>query len=72
MKFPNKVYNILKWMCIIAMPSLTVFLNVVLPIFGLSVTTTQNVVTVVGATATLIGGLIGISNVNYNKKKDGE
>lgn len=66
----NRLYDILKWICITALPATTVFLNVVLPIAGVPATTTQTVVTIIGATATLIGTLIGISSVNYNKKKE--
>ena len=66
----NRIYDILKWICITALPAMTVFLNVVLPITGVPATATQTVVTIIGATATLIGTLIGISSVNYNKKKE--
>ena len=66
----NRLYDILKWICITALPATTVFLNVVLPITGVPATTTQTVVTIIGATATLIGTLIGISSVSYNKKKE--
>lgn len=70
MIIPSKLYDILKWVCLTAIPALIVFLNVLLPSVGVSVETTSTVTKIIGAIATFIGTLIGISTINYNKKDD--
>ena len=69
MKFPDKVYNVLKWLCLIALPAIGVFCSVVLPVIGVSDETTKIVTTVIYAVATLIGALIGVSTKVYNDSK---
>lgn len=68
MIFPDKVYNILKWICLIAIPAVCVFLGVVLPACGVDPALTKNIITIVAAVGTLIGALIGVSNNNYYKE----
>ena len=69
MKISNKMYDVLKWIVIILIPALCVFLGVVLPIFGVSAELTKNIITILTALATFIGALIGISTKSYNKEE---
>ena len=69
MKIPDKLYNILKWVCLIALPAVNVFLLAVLPVLGVEKQTIAAVVTIISAVGTLIGALIGVSTVNYYKNQ---
>lgn len=72
MQFNNKVYDVLKWICLIFIPALATFLGVLLPQIGISMDITTTVITIVTAVGTFIGALIGISNATYSiegKKK---
>lgn len=66
MKLPNKVYDILKWTCLIFFPAmawgyseLAVIWN--LP-YGEQIPKTINII------AFVLGVLIGVSTLNYNKE----
>jgi len=66
MKIPDKLYDALKWVCLVCLPALATFLNVLLPAIGVASNTVSIVITVVTSLATFIGMLIGISTVAYN------
>lgn len=69
MKLNDKAYNILKWICLIALPSLTTCAAVILKVWNIcDESTITAIVTTSSAVATCIGGLIGISAVNYSKE----
>lgn len=70
MKLSDKVYNILKWVALIALPALATFWGVIGKVWELPYT--MQIVTTITAIATLIGALIGVSTMTYNKEKDGE
>ena len=70
MKLPDKVYNWLKWLCLIALPALATFYGVIGKVWDLP--HTAEIVTTITAVATLIGALIGVSTISYNKQKDGD
>lgn len=70
MKLSDKVYNILKWVALIALPALATFWGVIGKVWDLPYT--MQIVTTITAIATLIGALIGVSTMTYNKEKDGE
>ncbi|MBR3330648.1 MAG: holin [Mogibacterium sp.] len=69
MRLPDDVYNVLKYIALYVLPALATFVGTV----GIAVgwESTGIAVTIITATATFIGGLIGISAVNYNKDKEG-
>ncbi len=69
MKIPDKLYDILKWVALICIPAVLVFLSSVLPVLGVSVETTQAIVTIGSAVATLMGALLGISTVAYHQEQ---
>ena len=63
MKFTNKTYDLLKWLCIIAFPALATFYAVVAKIWGLPFET--QIPSTITAIATFIGALVGVSRLNY-------
>jgi hypothetical protein len=68
MKFSGKVYEILKWTCLICLPAITTFWLTLAGIwslpYGEAIGATMN------ALATFIGALIGISTKTYRKELD--
>lgn len=68
MKFPDKVYDVLKWLCLIALPALNAFLGAILPGCGVETDTIKLILTIISAVIAFIGALIGISTANYNKE----
>ena len=66
MKLPDKVYDILKWACLIASPAIIAFLTTIFTLY--KIPGVEVVTGTIAAVATLIGALIGISSVNYSKK----
>lgn len=70
MKLPDKVYDILKWICLIALPALAVLYAVLAKIwelpYGAEIPATIN------AVAVFIGSLIGISHINIKKEDEKE
>lgn len=65
----DKVYDKLKWICLIALPALAVFYAVIAKIWGLPFE--SEIPATINAVAVLIGSLIGISHINI-KKEDKE
>lgn len=67
MKLPNNVYDVLKYIVLIALPAIITFTNIVGVQLGYDMTTTIVVLT---AFNTLLGTLIGISSIKYNKENE--
>ena len=63
MKFPNKVYDLLKWLCIIVFPALATLYAVLAKIWGFPFET--QIPATITAIATFIGALVGVSSLNY-------
>lgn len=57
----NKLYDVLKWICLIVIPALITFLGVLLPVFEVDPETVKIVITIISASGTFLGTLIGIS-----------
>ena len=68
MKLSDKVYNVLKWIALLALPALATFWGVIGKVWDLPYT--MQIVTTITALATLIGTLIGVSTISYNKDKE--
>ena len=64
MILPDKAYNVLKWLCMIALPAVTSFYLVLDQVFGWGLA--DKVGTISTALCALIGALIGVSSRNYN------
>lgn len=58
---PDKAYQVLKWLALIALPALAVFAHVVGPAWGLPYV--DQTVTTLNALAVLVGALIGVSEL---------
>jgi hypothetical protein len=58
---PNNVYQILKWLGLIACPALATFVGVVGPVWGMPYV--DATVTTINATGLLVGALIGASHI---------
>ena len=65
MILPDKVYDILKWLLITFTPALIVLISTLGVIYNFD---TEVITLTIGAIATFLATLIGISNINYNKK----
>lgn len=66
----NKVYEILKWVALIALPALATLISVILPLWNIcdeSVVTA--IVGTITALATFLGTLLGVSTMKYRKSK---
>lgn len=70
MKLNDKVYNVLKWICLIALPAVAVFYYTLSKIWGLPFG--AEIPATINAVAVLIGALIGISQYNISKEGDSE
>ena len=62
----NRIYDVLKWVALIALPALAVFANTVLPVWGMG--NVDAIVTTINALSTLLGALLCVSTVKYNGK----
>ena len=65
MKLPDKVYDVLKWIVCIVLPSLTVAYVGLSEIWGWPYS--SEVAKTSAVICTLLGGLLGISTAQYNK-----
>ena len=66
MILPDKVYNILKYICLVAVPAIITFITTIFALYHIP--NVEIVVGTISAVATLIGRLIGLSTKAYNKK----
>lgn len=65
LQFNDKVYDILKWLCLIALPALSVLYSALAGVWGWPCA--QEVATTINAVVAFVGALIGISTASYNK-----
>ena len=65
MKLNDKVYTILKWICLTALPALTTLYGVIGT--TLHIPYTQEAITILVAVDTCLGTMIGVSTANYYK-----
>lgn len=68
MKLPDNLYNILKWLCLIASPAVCTLIVTLASLWGWNIPT-EAIVGTITAVTTFIGVLIGISTATYNKNK---
>lgn len=69
MKLPDKVYDVLKWACLIVLPALSVLYGTLASIWGLPYA--SQIPLTIEAIDVFLGALIGISHLNI-KKEDKE
>lgn len=66
MKLNDKVYNVLKWVALIALPACAVLYFTLAKIWGLPYG--AEITATINAVALFIGALIGVSQYNINKE----
>lgn len=67
MKLSNKVYDVLKWLVLVALPALTVAYVALAGIWGFPYA--DEVAKTSAAVCTLLGALLGVSTAQYNKEQ---
>lgn len=70
MKLSNKVYDILKWVALIALDALGVFYSTISDIWALPFG--DEVLKTCAAISLLIGTLIGVSSIKHKRETEGE
>ena len=65
MLIPDKLYNVLKWVCLVGLPACSVLVFTLGQIWAFDTTA---IVGTIAAIQTFLGALLGISNYNYNKQ----
>ena len=65
----NKVYDVLKWIAQMLLPALGTLYFALAGIWGLPFG--EEIVGTITAVDTFLGIILGISTINYNKKKEG-
>lgn len=68
MVFSNKIYDTLKWVCVIVLPALSILVKTLFALWSLPYGT--EIATTITALATFLGALLMISNVNYHNVVD--
>lgn len=69
MKMNDKVYNVLKWLCIVVSPALATLITGLGLLYGFQTEVIVGTITLVTA---FIGAVIGISSVQYHKALEEE
>lgn len=67
MKLPDKVYDALKWICMICIPALATAYVGLAAVWGWPFA--DEVAKTAAVVCTLLGALLGISTAQYNKDK---
>ena len=67
MNLPNKVYDVLKWVAMVAVDAFATAFAVIAQAWGAPMEIVTPVVITLTAVGALIGALIGVSTANYNK-----
>lgn len=68
MKLPDRVYDILKWICLIVLPALSVLYATLAGIWGLPYA--SQIPLTIDAIDVFLGALIGISHLSIKKEGD--
>jgi len=67
MIFSNKVYDVLKWLCIIVLPAISTLYWTLASLWGLPYA--EQITGTIAAVGTFLGVLIGISSRSYYSKE---
>lgn len=65
MVLPDKIYNILKWVCLIVIPALNILLATLGALYGWSWVTIA--IGTIDAVATFVGSILGFGSIKYQK-----
>lgn len=66
----NKVYDILKWVALVALPAIATLYAVIAGIWNLPFA--EQIPATITAVNACLGAFIGVSSVRYNKTEGGE
>ena len=66
LQLPNKVYDALKWVLLIAVPAFISLFTTLAKVWNWDIPL-EAIIATITAFATFIGALIGISSINYKK-----
>ncbi len=66
MMIPNKVYDVLKWICMVGLPALATLWFALGKIWGFPYL--AEIEATIIAIDTFLGAVLGISSINYNSK----
>ena len=64
---PNKIFDLLKWIAIVCLPSISTFIVVISRIWNWA-DLGSLIAQTITAVAVLLGALLGISTIQYNKE----
>lgn len=67
---PNKVYDVLKWVCLVCLPAVCVLVSTLGTVWSWG--DTQQIVETIAAVEVFLGALLGVSCYQYSKQKEGE
>jgi len=67
MKMNSKVYDVLKWICLIVSPAICTLIVTLANLWGWNIPT-EAIVGTITAITTFIGVILGISNIQYVKE----
>lgn len=70
MKIPNKVYDVLKWLVVIVIPACTTAYVGLSAVWGWPFA--EPIAKTSAIVCTLLGAILGISTINYNKQQPPE
>lgn len=70
MKMTNKIYDVLKWVTMIALPAIGTLYFTLSGIWGFPYA--EQVIGTITAISTFLGVILGISTSQYNKSKKGK
>lgn len=68
MKLPDRIYDVLKWLVLVVIPSLTTFYKVLDTVFKWGYA--DIVLTISAAACACLGGILGFSTAQYNKETE--
>lgn len=64
---PNKLYDILKWIAVVVIDAVALFIKAVFPVWNIPYA--DEITTTLIALGTLLGALLGISSIQYRSKQ---
>ena len=66
MALPNKVYDILKWLCILGLPALSALYSTLAGIWNLPFA--EQIPATITAGTAFLGTILGVSSISYKQK----
>lgn len=64
----NKIYDLLKWICLIVLPASATFYTALAPVWNLPYS--QEIPVTITAIDAFLGAILGVSTLEYHKTED--